>query len=154
VKLRIVLLVAVLFASACAGDGESSLAGGDEGGGDDVIACDLVSAEQAEMIMGEPVTVTTFEGPSGEDPVGCDYETASGAIVLTQVRSGTQYQADVADYPDAVLVDDLGDEAFFTGDSAIRVAKGKWDFSASSIAGGVSDAILEEFVRVMDGQLS
>jgi hypothetical protein len=120
------LLGALLW--ACGGDGDPTGGGsvsvptleaatddGDRqgGSGGDVMVCELVSEDAVEAAVGESVTSSQSEDRGAS--VRCDYETATGTVVITVFMASSEATAQ-ADYEAVSLgteetVNGLGEQA-------------------------------------------
>jgi hypothetical protein len=156
--LPIVALVAALILVACGGDDNVGASFGASGnvGGEDLVACEVLGADEVGDVLGAVVVAETLSTPSGGlDPVGCTYTSDSGDLrILASVRFGEKFYGGI-DSParkDPVAIDGLGDDAFID-DGAVRFLSGEWTGSVASIAGGVSDSDLEAVARLLESKL-
>ncbi len=153
----VLVIVAMLALASCDGDDDSTSSGSsDDAGGEDLVACEVLSAEDVGEVLGATVVAEATGTPSGDvDPVGCTYTSDAGDVrILASVRLGEKFYGGI-DSParqDPVAIDGLGDDAF-ADNGMVTFLSGEWTGSVASIAGDVPDADLEAVARLLESKL-
>ena len=140
------------------------IACGDGGGDEDVLGlgdrnldrCSLISAAEAELWLGVPVSEPApAEGIDGEpDHVTCRYDNEEDSnIILIQVYDGEIFFAkEGSDSRTGETIEGLGEDAWI-GDGSVRFLQNQWSASVARIAGQLPDEDLLEIAELMSSRL-
>ncbi len=150
------IVLSGLILAACGTEQTDDSAGIGDGPPGDFVACDLLTAGEAEQWLGDSVgPPSKSDGPQATAEETCVYRSdVSGTSVLLQARFGAKYHSGI-DSPaneQPVAISDLGDDAY-SDRGRVAFLAGEWAVSISRVSGDAPDTALEEMARTVATRL-